>query len=637
MEFSSPKLKFNQNWPIVMVCIIAVLMIWAVAMVVTSSSYISKISAGTFYIEDQEGSYKLKEILSLPDSSWNKETNDTLSYGMPNHPYWFKFNLPSQIDANSSIPIKQVLEIDYALLDNIDIWFFDGVEMLAQYHEGDTKPFNERNIKSEKFVFSVPISAAELDVIVRVNTQGVLMLPMWAWEEQEYLVYTGELNLALGLFFGFLAAMALINLYFFATTGSVMFLTYSMYVLSIGLTLASYHGLGFKFLWPDNIWLQSKNAPMFATLALLMATIFSDQLLNAKKHSKTIHRLFKISAASILIALFASLILPLSIYSQIMPFVFCFGVSLVFIAALYLTKKGVKLAGFYLLAWSVLLVAAFLASFESANLINLGYSSHYTLMLGASIETFMLAFALAMAYGHHRDEQFKTQELALIEERLARQAQGEALKLKEETQEELEYKVQERTLELEITLRELSDTIRELEQQTLTDALTGIRNRKHFDKKYIAEFRRSRREQTELAIVMMDIDHFKVVNDTHGHVVGDEVIKFVASTLEQNLKRTADDACRYGGEEFALILPNTNLEGATLVAERLRKIVLDQTIKLGDIEVSVTISCGVCSSVIMNNDDENSLLEGADKALYEAKRKGRNRVVSHRLKSRDGI
>ena len=111
----------------------------------------------------------------------------------------------------------------------------------------------------------------------------------------------------------------------------------------------------------------------------------------------------------------------------------------------------------------------------------------------------------------------------------------------------------------------------------------------YFDKKYIAEVRRSRREQTELSIVMMDIDHFKVVNDTYGHVVGDEVIKFVASTLKKNLKRTTDDACRYGGEEFALILPNTDLEGATLLAEMLRETISNQTIKL-DVDFNALIA-----------------------------------------------
>lgn len=637
MELTSPRLKFNENWPIAMVCVFALLMIVSVTFVATSSAFISEVAKGTLYIKDSQSSYDLKEIISLADSDWEVERSDRLSYGMPAIPYWFKFSIPSQSSSENSRPVNQLLELDYALLDNVDIWFLEEDQIVGEYHVGDTLPFEQRGLKSEKFVFAVPQSKSDLTVIIKASTTGNMNLPLRIWDEQQYAIYNGERNLALGLFFGFLAAMALSNLFFFVTTGSVMFLTYSMYVIFIGITLATYHGISFKFLWPDSVWFQSRSATLFGTITLLMATLFSDQILNAKKHSPTVHRLFKISAWTILFFIVVRLILPNELFNPIFPVLLCLGLSLVLFASVYLLRKGVKIARFYLLAWSALLITGFLASFESANMIKLAYPSHYLLIFGASIETFLLAFALAIAYSQQRDEQFKSQELALLEERMARESQDEVLKLKEQTQEELEYKVQERTLELEITLRELSDTNRELEQQTLTDALTGIRNRKHFDKKYIAEVRRSRREQTELAIVMLDIDNFKKINDAHGHIVGDEVIKFVASALKQSLKRTTDDACRYGGEEFALILPNTDLKGATLVAERLREMIESEVIEFEDVQVKVTISAGVCSSVMLANEDENALLEQADKALYEAKRAGRNQVIAHCLKSRDTI
>ena len=133
------------------------------------------------------------------------------------------------------------------------------------------------------------------------------------------------------------------------------------------------------------------------------------------------------------------------------------------------------------------------------------------------------------------------------------QMQEKLLKIEEEAREELEVKIQERTFELEVTLRELEEKNRELEEKNTQDALTGIRNRRFFDKKYLAEGRRSRREQTELSLVMLDIDHFKAVNDNHGHLAGDDVIKFVGQTIADLLKRPSDEGCRYGGEEFALI------------------------------------------------------------------------------------
>ncbi|TRY33039.1 diguanylate cyclase [Aliiglaciecola sp. M165] len=632
MLLNSQTVRFNQTWSVGLVCVLALFCIISVAQMGKATDYLFEVGKGTLFIEDKNDDLTIENMRALPDLEWEKESNELLSYGMNPNPYWFKFIIPPPIN-----PEPRLLEVDYAVLDVVEIWYFQNGELVAEYHGGDKKPFEERAIKSEKLLFPVPQSLTQLDVIVKIQTAGTVKLPIRIWHESDYLIYNGEHNLVLGLFFGFMAAMTLSNLFFYVTTGSNTFLTYSIYVVSMTLTLLTMHGLGFKYLWPDWIWLQSRSIGIFATCTILFVMIFSQQLLNVKAHSRIMERLLNISKVVLSIALVASFIVPYHYYIMLYLVLLCLSVTLVFATGALLWIKGVKLARFYLLAWSALLVSGFLSSIESADILKVELPAHYLLMFGAAIETFMLAFALAIAYGQQRDEQFKVQELALLEERMARESQEKTLRLQEEAQEDLEYKVQERTLELEIALRELSDTNNELEQQTLTDSLTGIRNRKHFDKKYQAEVRRCRREQTELSVVMLDIDNFKQINDTHGHVVGDEVIINVAKTLKENLKRTTDDACRYGGEEFALILPNTDLPGATLVAETVRKQIEDKPIQVDDIVMNITISAGVATTVVTSAEDEKNLLETADKFLYEAKRGGRNKVVADHVHARDSV
>jgi diguanylate cyclase (GGDEF)-like protein len=192
--------------------------------------------------------------------------------------------------------------------------------------------------------------------------------------------------------------------------------------------------------------------------------------------------------------------------------------------------------------------------------------------------------------------------------------------------------VQERTLELEIALRELSDANRELEKLNTIDPLTGIRNRRHFNKRLQAEGRRSRREQTPLALAMIDIDHFKQINDQYGHSVGDTCIRHVAQTLQSLLKRPSDDVCRYGGEEFAIILPNTETEGAGQLVESIRQQLAETPCIIDNESISLTLSGGVASAIISHEDAETELLKLADERLYAAKQAGRNRVVATSVK-----
>lgn len=177
-----------------------------------------------------------------------------------------------------------------------------------------------------------------------------------------------------------------------------------------------------------------------------------------------------------------------------------------------------------------------------------------------------------------------------------------------------------------MTLRELSDKNRELQEKNSLDALTGLHNRDYFDKKYQAEIRSSRREQTQLSVVMVDIDYFKNVNDQYGHLVGDECIKTVAHTLKKVLKRPSDDVSRFGGEEFALILPNTDLKGALALAEQLRSEIQKTTIQAGEISVNITISAGIGNAIAKLSQPEDNILALADKQLYVAKNAGRNNV-----------
>ena len=202
--------------------------------------------------------------------------------------------------------------------------------------------------------------------------------------------------------------------------------------------------------------------------------------------------------------------------------------------------------------------------------------------------------------------------------------------------EELERLVQERTSELrdlnihlldEVARRKASEEM--LRKLSFVDGLTGISNRRMFDEMLTAQWEKAIQEGASIAVIMFDVDHFKRYNDTWGHQAGDICLKRVSSALHESIERRHDLLARYGGEEFVALLPDTDLKGAALVGERMRKAVEALNIKpeLATEFSGVTISAG-CAAVVPTRDlAPKRLLEAADRALYRAKEQGRNQLV----------
>lgn len=211
---------------------------------------------------------------------------------------------------------------------------------------------------------------------------------------------------------------------------------------------------------------------------------------------------------------------------------------------------------------------------------------------------------------------FITKPINLMELRARVKA---ALRLKEETD---RRKARERELE---ALKDKFELLSNL------DGLTGIANRRRFDKAFDAEWLRARREQRPVSLLMIDIDHFKKYNDTYGHLQGDACLRAVARAVAGSMHRPADLAARFGGEEFVALLPNTDLPGARAIAQQVQQLVEELELEHKSSEVSplVTVSVGGACALPGQDMASDALIHAADTALYAAKHAGRNRIVMH--------
>ncbi len=167
---------------------------------------------------------------------------------------------------------------------------------------------------------------------------------------------------------------------------------------------------------------------------------------------------------------------------------------------------------------------------------------------------------------------------------------------------------------------------KEIETLAITDALTQVYTRRYFLERFAEEIQRAQVRKSKLSLLLLDADHFKKINDQYGHLTGDETLKQVAQILRENI-REIDIAGRYGGEEFGIVLPETDMQGALLVAERIRKAAAARTIKAYDAALRITISTGI-SAYPADGKMVEELIDKADWALYRAKSQGRNCVIA---------
>ncbi|MBT1446426.1 diguanylate cyclase [Shewanella sp. JM162201] len=567
------------------------------------------------------------EVQALPradDPLWQDAGRDNRpGVGVKN--LWLRLDI--EVRSN---PQERILAINNPLLDKVKLYHFINGNLMTELSLGDHQPFEQRPLRSTQFLYPMQLKPWQHhSILLHIDTEGSAHVPMTLLTPGRLSQLSETRSLGHGLQLGILSAIGLFSLFVALTTRSYSYRYYAAYVLSMTLLVATIQGIAFRYLWPNWPALQAWVIPFLLPLVICFAVMFAEKILQLKHHNIRMLRICRFSAA---FCLFLALLSPfisytLAIYCNMVTLL---GVSLVLLAfSLIQAFQGQKLAKLYLFGWSMLLAGAASSSLIYLSIINTQLDPVAPAMLGVTVEIVFMAAVLAIRFSDERKAKLRIQQEALEQSQRIREAREDALKMEADANERLEEMVQERTLELEIALRELNEVNQKLTEQTTIDSLTGVKNRAAFDKRLQAEGRISRRQQTPMALLMLDIDHFKRINDKYGHLAGDQTLRLIAELMMSQLKRPTDLVSRFGGEEFAIILPSTDAEGAVAVAENVRQAVAALAINWESQNIPLTVSIGVSCSIIESDDHPLLLLEQADKALYQAKHQGRNRVCLH--------
>ncbi len=526
-----------------------------------------------------------------------------------------------------------VLLVGNPLLDYLDAYGLDGERI---YQAGDQRPFASRWIDHRQLVLPLRLAAGESrELVLRMQTAGSANLSASLMTATDFEHREQRMLLLQGLFFGALMAMALYNLSIHLITRDRNYLWYSLFVASFAGYQFIQLGFALQWLWPQALAWQQLSFPLSSAIATLFGTLFTYGVLDLRRAPPFYTWLTRLLLGCTLLVMALALFAP---YQAALFGSFALVVVGAVLACLFTLlrwRAGFQAARLFAAGWFVLIAASLFSILTGTGLLPYSRLTLHAQQIGGLIELAVFSIALAARIRQAQREHQQAQIDLFAKEHQLRLEQAKGLDLQKQINEGLETRVKQRTAALEQALSDLSEANRQLSEINRHDGLTGLLNRQTFNEELGRCLARADRGQRPLSLLMMDLDHFKQVNDQHGHLAGDTCLRHAAERMQRCL-RGGDLLARFGGEEFVAILSDTDLAGANGLAERLRADLARHPCPYQDQSIALSLSIGVCSSHPGAELSAELLLQRADQALYRAKADGRNRVENYEASTLDG-
>jgi len=564
---------------------------------------------------------------------------ETPNFGYTRSAHWLRFRVANA----SSRRADYLLEVPFPSIDEIDLYRpvagARGVPNYEVERGGDMRPFAARAIQHRNHLFRLSLAPGETQTFyLRASTQGVLTVPLHLWREEAFGGYDRLKQLAYGALYGGALALFLYNLMLFLWLRDPAYLFYVLYTASFGIYLATFDGFTFQYLWPGSVWWANHALATALSMALAFGALFSRTFLAMPRIAPRVGALIGgISACGFVLALCAASGLVFD-YGGVLR-----SLTLLALIAAIVTlwisvresMRGDRPAKFFLLAWSALLVFIVLGALRNFALAPTNFVTVNGLHIGFALDILLLSFAL----GDRINEMKRAAVDAHAKTLAAQQALLEATRSSER---ELERRIVERTAEL----HEVNERLRAeaLERETLMaqlhereqhlrfvaqhDALTGLPNRISMQQRLALALELAKRNHKKAAVMVIDLDDFKRINDTHGHAAGDQALIEVAMRLRTSM-RASDTVARYGGDEFVVLVGELErAEDADAIAEKIADVLrLPLALENG----VWNIGCSIGISVYPDNaTDGETLIRLADKAMYGSKSKSEERFATFR-------
>ena len=526
------------------------------------------------YLVEQGEILSVDDVQSLvranPVALMRPETS-VLTNGINSGAIWLVANVFNPTDA----PILRRVSVGTGWLERVDFFFTTEGQLPQHFVSGDRIALGHRSIAKRIPSADYPFPPGETRLLLRVETADPMVVPLYfssiavshSREQSEAIFYS--------FVYGVMFALSAYNLMLFAGLRKRRYLFYSLYTGSFVAVTASYNGIGMALLWPDAVGWQQWAPPLLMLCFVSSGLAFATSFLKTRRYRPRLHKIIQ----TIGVAYFALFGAFFALDEQGLALQLAFLVVPVFtVLMLYMGVSswtgGNQFARYFMLGTLASVIGASVTALTVAGVITYSQLGYYAVDIGMVVDAMLLMLALA-------DLARKNKVARVTAERTAQ-----------------------------------------------IDLLTGLNNRRGFLPVAESLWSLVTRKDSNICVAMIDIDHFKNINDQYGHAVGDRILKKIADELDKS-RRKGDLLARWGGEEFTLLLPETNEAEALKVAERFRHNIEQLVVNDFGRMIRCTISVGVASRHAQHVTLEHAISK-ADEELYQAKVQGRNQISTGR-------
>lgn len=489
-----------------------------------------------------------------------------LDFGIGSRPVWIHLSI-----LNPSISgLERSILIENSWLDHIRLYFLKDGKVEASFDAGDSMPFRMRPFPGRFFSFDHEFSPGRTEIYLRIVTPDPVVVPIFMLDRQAEASREMLQGYGYGFVYGYLIALMAYNLLLYLKLREKRLLLYAAFLAAFLLTNIAYTGHGFAWIWPNETGLQRWIIPTLMVTFGIAGLAFARHFLETRANFPRLHNAVKGMSFLFAILLAASFLADSQLYALLTAFTFVtfFSVMMPVMGVLSL-HSGFKNARYFLIASIASMLGTVVTALSVWGFLSFSQLKFRAVEIGMLVDATLLALALA-----NQLRSIQMQHLN-AEERAAR------------------------------------------------DPLTDLFNRRSFTDMAKSIWSTAKRSGRDLSAIMVDLDHFKSINDLHGHALGDAALVETARILSASA-RQGDIVARWGGEEFLLLLPETRLDDALALADRLKDAISSIRIPSGNGPVRLTASFGVAQKA--GHDSLEELISEADALLYRSKKEGRNRI-----------